>query len=317
MGVARDAAASDVMATFTALIVVVLVTWGLTLAPPFDPGAELHPLTLAGHDVSRVAAYYWAWAIGLACGGFGALMVLRRRDALSWATFVPLMFALVAFIVGARWGQRLETMPIAEALALRPRDLFGPGMRLPLGLFLGGVVACASAKAFGGSWLAVGDAYAVSSSVAIPIGRIGCLLYGCCMGAICERWPSALCLTWHPGTEPHRHQLTVGAIQLGTEHSLPVHPLPIYFALASLVTLAVLVLLLRRNARPGALLAAFCIMRPLAKLGLEPLRAADPGGILMVAIPGGVLFATCLTLMILYVRSTRVQSGAPISERLA
>jgi prolipoprotein diacylglyceryltransferase len=305
------------MAKYATLIVVVLATWGLTLSPSFDPGAELHPLTLAGYDVSRVAAYYWAWAVGLTCGGIGALMVLRRRGALSWATFVPLMLALVAFIVGARWGRRLETMTLAEAIALHPRDLFGPGMRLPLGLFLGGVVACASAKVFGGSWLAVGDAYAVSSSVAIPIGRIGCLVYGCCMGAICERWPSGLCLTWHAGAEPHRHQLTIGAIQLGTEHSLPVHPLPIYFALASLVTLAVLVVLLRRNARPGALLAAFCVMRPLAKLGLEPLRAADPGGILMIAIPGGVLLATCLSLTILYLRSIRVQAAPPVSERLA
>lgn len=309
------------MAKFTTLIVAVFAMWGLTLAPPFDPGGELHPVSLAGHDVSRVATYYWAWAIGLTSGGLGALMVLRRRGALSWVTFVPLMLALVAFIVGARWGQRLETMPLAEALALRPRDLFGPGMRLPLGLFLGGLVACGSAKVFGGSWLAVGDAYAVSSSVAIPIGRIGCVLYGCCMGAICERWPSALCLTWHQGTEPYRNQLTVGAIQLGAEHSLPVHPLPIYFALASLLTLAVLVVLLLRDARPGALLAAFCIMRPLAKLGLEPLRAADPGGILMVAVPGTVLFATCVTLTILYVRSTRspsrVRGRAPVSESLA
>jgi hypothetical protein len=37
------------------------------------------------------------------------------------------------------------------------------------------------------------------------------------------------------------------------------------------------------------MLATFCVLRPAAKLALEPLRAEAAGGLLMVAIPATVL----------------------------
>lgn len=283
-------------AILVALIGALLVAWALTLAPSLAPVADPLPLVVHQHPISRVAAYYWAWALGLACGGLGAIAVLRRRHALSWAAFAPLLLAVVAFVVGVRWHYRLETLPVAEALVFHAHELFAPGMRLPLGLLLGGIVACGTARLLGAPWRAVGDAWALAVSAAIPIGRVGCLLAGCCMGGVCERWPSALCFTWPPGSEAYRQQLTAGLIPLGAAESLLAHPLPIYFALASLATLGVLLLLLHRNAPPGALLAAFCILRPAAKLALEPLRAADRGGVLMVAIPAGVLAVTCVVL---------------------
>ncbi len=265
-------------ATFVLVVATLLAAWALALAPSLAPVADPQPVAVSGHLISRVAAYYWAWALAIACGGLAAIVVLRRREALSWAAFAPLLPALVAFVVGVRWHHRLETLPVAEALALAPRDLLAPGMHLPLGLLLGGIVACGTARLLAAPWRAVGDAYALAVSVAIPIGRMGCLLAGCCMGSVCARWPSALCLTWPPGTEPYREQLTAGLIPFGAAHSLPAHPLALYFAVVSLGTVGVLLLLLRRGAPPGALLAAFCVLRPAAKLLLEPLRAADRGG---------------------------------------
>src|SRR5262245_27371548 len=146
-------------ALFVVLIATLLTTWGLTLAPSLTPVADPLPFVVHGHLIGRAAAYFWAWALGLACGGLGAVAVLRRRQALSWAAFVPLLLAVAAFIVGVRWHRRLETMPILEALALDPRELLEPGMRIPLGLLLGGLVACGTARLLGAPWRAVGDAY--------------------------------------------------------------------------------------------------------------------------------------------------------------
>ncbi len=300
-------------AIFVAVILSLLAAWGLTLAPPLAPVVDPLPLVVHAHAINRVAAYYWAWALGLAGGGLGAVGVLRRQRALSFAAFVPLLLALVAFLVGVRWQRRLETLPLAEALALAPREIFAPGMRIPLGLLLGGLVACGTARVLAAPWRAVGDAYALAVSVAIPIGRVGCLLAGCCMGGVCARWPAALCLTWPPGSEPFREQLTAGMIPLGAVASLPAHPLPLYFALASLGTLGVLLVLLARGAALGALLLAFCILRPAAKLALEPVRAGDGGGVLMVAIPAGVLAVTCGVLATLLARRVEAARGVRLA----
>jgi prolipoprotein diacylglyceryltransferase len=105
--------------------------------------------------------------------------------------------------------------------------------------------------------------------------------------------------------------------------SLPAHPLPLYFGLASVATLGVLVLLLRRGAPPGTLLAAFCVLRPAAKLALEPLRAPERGGFLMVVIPGGVLAVTCgmlagmLARRVVAARAARIAGAARGDELLA
>src|SRR5262249_19255656 len=153
---------------------------------------------------------------------------------------------------GAKLQYRLESLPLREALRVHPAELLTAGMRLPLGLLLGGLLACLWCVVLGAPWRETGDALAVTFSVLIPIGRVGCLLYGCCMGAVCGRWPRAFCVSYPPGTEAYTQQLRDNLISLSSRLSLPAHPLPLYFALASLFTLAVLLWLLRRGAPPGA-----------------------------------------------------------------
>lgn len=242
--------------------------------------------------------YLLLWTLGCTLGFLAGTAVLYRRGVLGLRTLVALGVAWGGLLLGAKWHYRLEYLPPLEALWLGPRDVLDPGFRLPLGLFTGAVLAGLYCWASGAPWREVGDALAVAASVLIPIGRIGCMINHCCMGTVCGTWWQPFCLRLPMGTETYLGQLETGLISIGTPLSLPVHPLPVYFALASLATLGVLLWLLRRDAPPGSLLATFCVLRPLAKLGLEPLRASTGRNAgLMIAIPLGVLVTTVAVLV--------------------
>ena len=72
------------------------------------------------------------------------------------------------------------------------------------GALLGGYAAVEIAKHFLGYQSATGDWFAIIAPVGIMLGRVGCLLHGCCLGRVCEpawftmndvtgtaRWPAA------------------------------------------------------------------------------------------------------------------------------
>jgi phosphatidylglycerol---prolipoprotein diacylglyceryl transferase len=237
------------------------------------------------------------WAIGTLCGLVAALLVLRARGALTRATVTAIVLSGIGLVVGAKLHHRIEIMPLADAMAMHPADLFSPGLRMPLGLFLAGTIAVLASVLLRAPWRETGDAWAVAASVVIPVGRLGCIASGCCMGTVCDHWPSALCMRFGPGSEAYHQQLGLGLISPYDTLSLAVHPLAAYFGIASLLTLAVLVVLLRRGAAPGTCLAVFCVLRPAAKLALEPLRAMPRPAPLMVGIPTVVLVTTCLVVV--------------------
>jgi phosphatidylglycerol---prolipoprotein diacylglyceryl transferase len=73
------------------------------------------------------------------------------------------------------------------------------------GALLGGYAAVEIAKHFLGYSSATGDWFAIIAPIGIMLGRVGCLLHGCCLGRVCEpawftmsdstgvaRWPAAL-----------------------------------------------------------------------------------------------------------------------------
>jgi phosphatidylglycerol:prolipoprotein diacylglycerol transferase len=262
-----------------------------------------------GVHLSAGTVYFAPWVAGAVIGGVAGTLVLRSREALTPATFAAGWIAVAGLLVGAKWQYRLESLPVGEALWLRPGDLFTFGLRLPLGLLTGGLLAGLWCLAVGAPLLATGDALAVMASTLIPIGRLGCLLAGCCMGTVCGRWAMPTCLRYPPGTEVYARQVQRGLIADTSATSLPAHPLPLYFALASLATLAILLWLLRRRVPVGTLLAVFCILRPLAKLSLEPLRADPRPAALMLGIPAAVLGTTLAVLAVRSVRRRATPAG--------
>lgn len=233
------------------------------------------------------------WTAGAAVGFITGLGVLRIRRVLTSTTVLALGVAWGGLVLGANVQFRLEMFPLSEVFRGSWEAFFWGPMRLPLGLFTGGIAALAFCVAAGAPWRETGDALGVAASVMVPLGRIGCVMSGCCVGTVCPSWMEPLCWRYGPGTQAYEQQWRDRLVTLGDPMSLPAHPLPLYFALTSLLTLGLLVWLLRRRAPAGALLATFSIVQPLAALLLEPLRATPRQGSLMVAIPLMMLLLTC------------------------
>jgi prolipoprotein diacylglyceryltransferase/tetratricopeptide (TPR) repeat protein len=246
-------------------------------------------------------SYLSFWTLGASTGFVAGLLVLYVRGALRPTTVFALGLAWGGMLVGAKLQYRLEHFPLGFALQFSAGDVLEPGMRIPMGLLVGGVLAGLWCVAVRAPWRETGDALAVAASAMIPLGRIGCMTNGCCMGAPCPSW-LPFCPRYTAGSEAYNAQLRGNLITLSSPLSLPAHPLPAYFALASLATLVVLVWMLRRGARPGALLAVFMVVRPIAKMALETLRADPRPPLLMLGIPTLELTAAVLVLAFVYAR---------------
>src|SRR5262249_1948677 len=114
-------------------------------------------------------------------------------------------------------------------------------------------------------------------AVMMPVGRVGCLIAGCCTGAVCPSWMSAVC------------------VPAADDPTTRVHLLPAYFAALGLALVVVHVSLLRRGARPGTLIAVGFLLYPLGPPAIEQLRpTTDSRGDFMQLILAGTVLVDLL-----------------------
>lgn len=114
------------------------------------------------------------------------------------------------------------------------------------------------------------DSFAMALPLGLAFGRTGCLLAGCCYGK-----PTSLpwAITY---TDPHSFAAPI----LG----VPVHPTPVYMALAMLLLFAWQWRTAKRQPAPGTLATQFWIGYAVIRFSQEFFRAdtANPGGGLSV-----------------------------------
>ena len=115
------------------------------------------------------------------------------------------------------------------------------------------------------------DAWAPGFSFGIGIGRIGCLLWGCCHGAV-SSWPWAL--TYPRGSIAWFQHFDRGEIAVGAASSLLVHPLPLYLFSMEFALGFFLLWFRGRKAYDGQVLLAFLLLHGTFKYLLEYFR--DP-----------------------------------------
>ena len=118
-----------------------------------------------------------------------------------------LVFIYGAALVGAFFGAKIVYLLAEGWLHFGAPDMWlqlAAGKSI-LGALLGGYVCVELAKHHLGYERATGDDFALIAPISIGLGRVGCLLHGCCLGAACSpgwytiknadgvpRWPAPL-----------------------------------------------------------------------------------------------------------------------------
>src|SRR5262245_61381016 len=205
----------------------------------------------------------------------------------------------VCFAIGPRWVASLESLDprrvLGAMLVLAVAAFAGARLHFVLnqwsefvdrplaalhvwtgGLHAGGAIVClALALPATLRWhgLPVGrfaDGFAPMVAVGIAIARFGCFLHGCCFGTLCS-------LPWGIGfpreTFVYHLQVDQGLIPPGAAHALPIHPLPLYFVAAALLTAGAGAWLHRRKRYDGEVALVSVALFSTSSALLESLRA--------------------------------------------
>jgi phosphatidylglycerol:prolipoprotein diacylglycerol transferase len=199
-------------------------------------------------------------------------------------------------IAGAFTGAALLHALVQSVRLGSPSALLEPPGLAFFGAALGGAAALALfGRGLGLHVLAVADRAVPAFCLAHAVGRVGCLLGGCCHGAP-SRGPFAVTYT-HP---------LAPAAALGQ----PLHALPLYEAAALTVLAGLFALVPVRAPGSGRRVLQYAAAYSALRLGLEPLRGDAVRGVFF----GGVLstsqlvaMAVLLAAAVLYLRAMRGQ----------
>jgi phosphatidylglycerol:prolipoprotein diacylglycerol transferase len=112
--------------------------------------------------------------------------------------------------------------------------------------------------------------------IGLGVGRLGCLLVGCCFGRVCER-PWAL---QFPARSPASEwQAREHLLESPLRASLAVHPTQIYEAFAALAIASFLILFVQARKRyDGQVFVAFLGLYAVSRFVIEFFRSDDRGG---------------------------------------
>jgi len=209
----------------------------------------MHPvlLTVAGWDLRSYAVFV---LLGfLVALGVRRVEVARLGHArLPGYAWVP-VGALLGAIVGSKLGMLLfESWSGFSALMAKMLELDFTGKTV-VGALAGGYLGVEIAKKRVGITRRTGDGFAVAMLVGMAIGRVGCLLNGCCAGI---PWDGPWALDY------------LGA---------PRHPAPLYEAGLDLLLAGLLWRARARDYPEGHLFRRALVGYALIRFGLEPLRA--------------------------------------------
>jgi phosphatidylglycerol:prolipoprotein diacylglycerol transferase len=213
-----------------------------------------------------------SYGVLLATAVVVALWTLRRRADRAGMDGARLVDFGLWLVVWALVGAKLLLVLVELPRYLRdPAEILGT-IRAG-GVFLGGFVAAVIAaivllRRYQLPALASFDVISPSLALGHAIGRIGCLMAGCCWGAACD-------LPWAiTYTNP------VAARNLGTPLHQPVHPFPVYSSLFNFALYGVLALYFRRRPPAGSVFATYLVLYGIGRFLLEWTRGDAVRGFL-------------------------------------
>ena len=237
------------------------------------------------------------WLAGGIVGGMVAL-VLSHRDRLPVGRCaVAWLISMTVTQLGSRLYYILDNdVPMSVWAYQGP---LGGGVRIPGGLLACFFVMPFVLRALKLPILRFADAAVPAAALAIALGRISCLVGGCCFGRLTDLpWS----IQFGPLSPARFNHLQQGLIPPEARFSLPVHPLQVYFVLAALSLGLFLLWFRRHRSYAGESLLIFIAIYAFAKIALETLRertlipdAPDPFWI-------GIVLGTSATVLLAILR---------------
>ena len=233
---------------------------------------------------------FWAvptYGVVLAVAVVVGLWTLKLRADQAEMDGTKIVDLTLWIVIWALVGSKLLMVLLDLPRYLRhPADLVGT-LRAG-GVFLGGfiaalVTAVILVRRYALPALATLDVIVPSLALGHAIGRIGCLMAGCCWGRACE-------LPW-----AIRYTDSRAAELLGTPLYQPVHPSPVYESVFNFGLYLVLAALYRRLPPAGRVFAAYLVLYGIGRFLLEYLRGdADRGFVFGGALSTSQLIAALM-----------------------
>ena len=240
----------------------------------------MSPFLIQNHAIA-IGAYPFFYGLGLVCAGIVEGLLLGRRgfrfrDGIRGWGIVCLLI-----VFGGRVLYTLIYWSTEDLSATWFVTFNGGGEVLYGGLIfgtLGGWYVCRYLKLPAGEAL---DAAAVGTPLGIAIGRVGCLLKGCCHGARCDWWcgiryPKVIDIYGNQiGSAAFIEQVEAHQISESDSWSLPVHPVPIYESIVLLCVAGVMFAIWRRRVLPGRLMFVFGATYAVWRFAVEFVRVHE------------------------------------------
>jgi phosphatidylglycerol:prolipoprotein diacylglycerol transferase len=204
------------------------------------------------------------YGLMMAIGFLVALWLAKlqaRRDGMAPEAIVDLSITLlIAGVLGAKLLMVIVDLFNGEPMS----SVFSLGTLRAGGAIHGGILLGAAAFYWRIKHLKLPLAKTldvITSAVPIgqAIGRIGCIMAGCCYGAYCE-------LPWAIAFHDHE------AARFGTPLDLPLHPVQFYFCLSNLAIFAILAAFGRRRKFFGQISALYFVLEGAFRIVLETWR---------------------------------------------
>ncbi len=224
-------------------------------------------LQLGDFAVGSYAFFFWlGWIVG-------GVVFYREVKRLGWP-LEKLLFAMVGCVLGAMAGAY-----VGGALFFDWREVFSRLVSVDLvgksvvGGIVGGFVGVEIAKKLVDYPYKTGDAFAVAIPLGHAIGRVGCLLGGCCFGTE-TRLPWAV--RYPPGSPAYELEVRLGQIPAHHPTSLSLHPAPLYELAFDLCLFALLLSMRDRLRVRGNLFRLYLFSYATFRFLLEFVRGDSP-----------------------------------------
>lgn len=157
------------------------------------------------------------------------------------------------------------------------------------------------------------DNAALLMGLGLAVGRVGCMLVGCCFGRITDLpWGTA----FSAGSEAYWNHFGRGLLAADTDISLPVHPLQLYLVFAECLVTVALFWLRRHRAYLGEIGVALVALQGLSMAVLECVRETEGLAPVPLRQIGPLVVGAVAATAFAVVRWTHSKKNRPIRVQL-